>query len=71
MHNVKRVPQATLSPEYLARRKEEEQKKLTAYKNVENEYLARVCMHLLRPARCGGYFYGRAGKHYGSLDMQS
>lgn len=52
MHNVKRVPRANLSPELIARHKEEEQKKLSAYKNVEDEYLARVCTVLLRPARC-------------------
>ena len=52
MHNVKRVTRANLSPELIARHKEEEQKKLSAYKNVEDEYLARVCTVLLRPARC-------------------
>lgn len=44
MHNVKRVPQPTLSAEAIAEKRAEEQKKLDVYKKVEDTYLTFVCI---------------------------
>lgn len=42
MHNVKRVPVATLSPQVLEQRRIEEEHRLNTYKQVEKKYLEHV-----------------------------